>query len=450
MTLSAGFDFGTSNSSVAIVQDGRPRLLSLDRAASEPSVLRSLLYLTRAGERYIGQEAFDRHQRDNAGRPVRLERRYVGDVEMTFSGVGTITKQAYALVDTNEPGRLFQSIKTLLPDHMFSKTSVFGVELSAEDLVELLAGGILRRAEHEAGGKIERLVVGRPVQFSGDAEDDTLARTRLNAAFSRLGVAEVAFMEEPVAAALSFTRGDIDASGDVAVVFDFGGGTLDVSVVRGVGPGAEVLATGGVAVGGDLLDRRVVESRLLAHLGEGAVFGPQRLPVPQHILARVLDWQTLYMLNRPEPLALIDQMAATGSKPRELGNLKTLVTRGYGAALCRAAELGKQALSSEDATEIALERAGIDLREPLTRGAFEGIIRQQIARVESCVAETVARADVAPEDVGTVVTTGGSSRIPLVQQRLAATFPRARLVEQDALTSVAAGLAIAAAEGLGR
>jgi hypothetical chaperone protein len=447
MALSAGFDFGTSNSSIAIVRDGTPHLLPLDREVADPAVMRSLLYLTREGEQFAGQAAFDRHQRDNIGRPVKLERRYVGDVTMTFAEVGSVTTQANVLMDVNEPGRLFQSIKTLLPDHVFTKTNVFGVELTPVDLVELLAGAMLRRAEQAAGEPIGRLVVGRPVRFSGDGADDALARSRLSEAFGRLGIAQVEFLEEPVAAALSYAHGHAAADG-LAVVFDFGGGTLDVSVVRTAGGASEVIAIGGVPVGGDLLDRRVVEARMLAHFGEGAVFGPQKLPVPQHLLARVLDWQTLYLLNRPEPLALIEQMARSGSKPRELHNLQTLVTRGYGAALFRSVELGKVELSARASTEIALQRDGIDVQQPLSRAEFEGIIRQQFARVEECVAETVARAAIDAADVTAVVTTGGSSRIPLVRRLLAERFPLASLIEQDALTSVAAGLAIAAAEGL--
>ncbi|HZU76851.1 MAG TPA: Hsp70 family protein, partial [Dehalococcoidia bacterium] len=127
MTLSVGLDFGTSNSSVAVYDGTRLRLLPLDPPAPDPAVLRSLLYLTRTGDRYVGHEAFARHQADNIGRPVKLEWRPVGDVSMTFAEIGTITTEAYAIVDANEPGRLFQSIKTRLPDRVFTKTSVFGV-----------------------------------------------------------------------------------------------------------------------------------------------------------------------------------------------------------------------------------------------------------------------------------------------------------------------------------
>ncbi len=442
MTLSVGLDFGTSNSTVAVYDGSALRLVPLDPQAEEPAVLRSLLYLTRAGERYVGQEAMNRYLDENMGRPVRLERRFVGDVTMTFAGVGTIITQAHAVVDANEPGRLFQSIKTLLPDRMFTKTNLFGVELTAEDLVVLLAGEIVRRTEAFTGEPVRRLTVGRPVHYSTAAAGDALARKRMTEAFSRLDVARVDFLEEPVAASISYTHGSTTAAqAEIAVIFDFGGGTLDVTVVRGTGEAAEVLATGGVPVGGDLLDRRIVDARMLRHFGEGATYGARRLPVPQHILRRLLDWQTAFLLNRPEPLSVIDEVVKTGSRPKELRNLRTLVTHNYGASLFRAVEQGKQRLSTAGHASIELCRENIEVRELLTREEFEGIIREQQRAVEQCVLDTVNRAGVDSEDVRAVVTTGGSSRIPLFRRALRSRFPRAELVDQDAFTSVAAGLA---------
>lgn len=447
MSLSVGLDFGTSNSSVAVYDGGTPRLLPLDPAAPDATVLRSLLYLTRAGERFAGQQALDRYLVDNLGRAVKLERRYVGDITMTFAGVGTITTEAHALVDANEPGRLFQSIKTVLPDRVFKKTSLFGVDLTAEDLVQLLAGEIMERATQLLGEPIRRLTVGRPVRFAEGEAEQRLALVRLERAFARFGVERVAFLEEPVAAALSYARAEGAAERDgPAVVFDFGGGTLDVTVVDVEQHATKVLATGGVPVGGDLLDRRIVEVRMLRHFGEGATFGPTHLPVPQHVLRRLLDWQTAFLMNRPETLTLIDEMIRTGSRPRELTNLRRLVTHNYGGLLFQVVEQGKRRLSTSGHTAIELRREELDVHDVLTREEFEGMIRDQHRRVSECVRDTVARACVAPEAVQTVVTTGGSSRIPLFRRTLQQQFVQARLVEQDAFTSVAAGLAIAGHE----
>ncbi|MHB8574538.1 MAG: Hsp70 family protein [Dehalococcoidia bacterium] len=446
--FSVGLDFGTSNSSVAVYDGASMRMAPLDPDADEPAVLRSLLYLTRTGERYAGKVAMDRYLAENLGRPVRLERRFVGDVTMTFGGVGTITTEAHAVVDANEPGRLFQSIKTLLPDRLFKKTSLFGVDLTIHDLIVLLAGEIIRRTEAFLGQPVRRLTVGRPVHFSANPAADDLARERLREAVGRLGIDEFDFLEEPVAAALSYVHRRSEAAVDGPVlVFDFGGGTLDVTVVRVTNGDMQVLSTGGVSVGGDLLDRRIVDARMLRHFGEGATYSSAHLPVPRHILARLLDWQTAFLLNRPDTLGLIDQMVASGSRPQDLMNLRTLVTRNYGSSLFRAVEEGKQRLSAETCTSIALVRDDIDVRETLTREEFEGIIREQFNAVETCVRDTAQRAGVADDAIRAVVTTGGSSRIPLFRRGLAERFPRAKLIEQDAFTSVAAGLAYAGYQG---
>ncbi|HZU75208.1 MAG TPA: Hsp70 family protein, partial [Dehalococcoidia bacterium] len=219
-------------------------------------------------------------------------------------------------------------------------------------------------------------------------------------------------------------------------------GTLDVTVVE-CGVEMRVLATGGVPIGGDLLDRRIVEARMLRHFGEGATYSRARLPVPRHLLARVLDWQTLFLLNRPEELRVIDEILAGASHPRELRNLRTLVTRNYGAALFRAVERGKQELSGSGHTRITLTAEEIDIAETLTREEFEGIIRRQHDAVRDTVLECVRDTALDPEQVRCVVTTGGSSRIPMFRRTLKALFPLAELVEQDAFTSVAAGLALA-------
>src|ERR1700694_5848918 len=108
--LSIGIDFGTSNSSVAAYDGSSVRLLPLDTHARDPQVMRSLLYITRAGDIVTGQRALDLYTEPNTGREVKRERRYIGEVKMFFSDM-TLVKDAYALVDVNEPGRLFQSLK---------------------------------------------------------------------------------------------------------------------------------------------------------------------------------------------------------------------------------------------------------------------------------------------------------------------------------------------------
>ena len=113
--LSVGIDFGTSNSSAAVYDGRSVRLLSLDGYATDPRVMRSLIYIERSGAMSFGQRALDLFLEQNTGRTVGYEMRKVGTIAMEFAEVGSIVQDAYALVDATEPGRLFQYSSAFSP-----------------------------------------------------------------------------------------------------------------------------------------------------------------------------------------------------------------------------------------------------------------------------------------------------------------------------------------------
>jgi hypothetical chaperone protein len=253
--LSVGIDFGTSNSSVAVYDGTSTRLLAVDPAGRDPRVMRSLIYIDRDGNISFGQAALDDYLEQNTGRPVRYEMRRVGQIEMVFAEVGTLVTDAYALIDVTEPGRLFQSLKRFLTTKIgigaakpsapyvqeaaaasamsFQSTNVFGMKFRIEELLSLLAREMVKRTEAALGESLSRLTVGWPVSFSDDAEKEALARERLREAWRLATPAEVSFVEEPVAAIQHFAqRHDLRESGGNVLVFDFGGGTLDICVAH--------------------------------------------------------------------------------------------------------------------------------------------------------------------------------------------------------------------------
>ena len=468
--LSIGIDFGTSNSSVAVFDASAPlsaggqrvRLLPIDRHARDPQVMRSLLYITRGGEIVAGQRALDLYTEQNTGREVRMERRYVGEVKMVFSDNMTVVKDAYALVDVNEPGRLFQSLKRFLSVTSFKKTNVFGNEYQLEDLVATLAQHMVRAAEAALGQRIDAVTVGRPVRFSDDDRKDAAARRRLEEAWARVGIAKVRFLEEPVAAAHHYAA-EARLAGGRVLVFDFGGGTLDITVARAVEGGIEVLATGGVPIGGDLLDSRIMETRIAPHFGRGAYYMPEGasgpsgsaelaeasgrgLPVPNHLFSRLRSWQSIVELNRPDLLELIRGARRTSDRPKELTALEALVTRNRGLELFRAIEEAKIALSDEASAVVRLQRYQIDVAEEVSRSEFEAAIAAQVRAAHACVLGAVEEAGCEPEQIEAVITTGGSSLIPAFRRTLREALPRATLTATGTFTSVAAGLALAGAE----
>ena len=79
-----GLDFGTTNSGAAVFDGKRVHVFPLDSASRDPGVVRSVLYITREQEVFVGQEAVDEYYRQNVGRPSRMVRQYVGEVEITM------------------------------------------------------------------------------------------------------------------------------------------------------------------------------------------------------------------------------------------------------------------------------------------------------------------------------------------------------------------------------
>jgi hypothetical chaperone protein len=407
--------------------------------------MRSTLFVTREGVPFIGREAIDRFTEANVGREIEYEWRYVGESEVTLADFGTVMQALYAVVDSNRPGRLFQSLKSHLRDSSFTGTDVFGVRYTLESLIAIVLRMIVRRAEEELGAEITGMVLGRPVHYATDVRLDALAIERMSNAAKLAGLPPFTFLPEPTAAALSYAA---TARGEQHVlVFDFGGGTLDVTVMRIDGRGnREVLATDGVPVGGDLLDRRVVMGKLLPHFGAGAVLGPRKLPLPAVLLEHLSEWQSIVDLTQPRYLKIIDEAIRTGDKPAELKALRTLVRENYGLPLYEEVERAKVRLSDQRATTIGMDVPGIQFSDTIERWDFERLIGPDVREVAACVDRALAAAALRHADINVVLRTGGSSRIPRFVRMLAEKFGEDKLQEMDVFTGVASGLAIAASE----
>ncbi|KAB8141943.1 Hsp70 family protein [Chloroflexia bacterium SDU3-3] len=443
--MRVGLDFGTTNSSAAIYRDGRISLLNLDPVNASPTVMRSTLFITREGVPSIGREAINRFAEGNVGREIEYEWRYIGEAEVTMAEVGTVMQSLYAVVDTNTPGRLFQSLKSHLRDSSFTGTDVFGTRYTLEALIGIVLKMILTQIEKDLGEKVEGMVVGRPVHYAHDPRLDALAISRMRQAAELAGLPPITFLPEPTAAALAYASTAHEQQH--ILVFDFGGGTLDVTVMRIDGKGnREVLATDGVPIGGDLLDRRIVMGKLLPHFGAGATLGARKLPLPAVLLDHLSEWQSIVDLTQPRYLDLIDEAIRTGDKPHELQALRTLVRENYGLPMYEAVERAKVGLSDARETAISMHVPGIDFDEPLERWDFNRLIGPDVREVGACIDRALEASGKRPADIDVVLRTGGSSRIPRFVTLLTEKFGAEKLREMDVFTGVASGLAVAAGE----
>ncbi len=442
-----GFDFGTSNSAIAVVGPGSAaRVLRLDPGRPRAAHIPTVLYLERDGTARIGDDAIEAFVAAEAGRTVRRARQATG--QQIDTGLGP--QMVWTEVDANQPGRFFQSLKSFLADGSYRGTNVFGRYYTMEDLIATIMRAMRLRAEEQLGRPITRATVGRPVHWAeNDPKGDALALRRMETALREAGFTEFTFIAEPIAAGLHFAA-TLPAPQTI-LVFDFGGGTLDVTVMRIGGGRHAVLATAGILVGGNVLDEDVMDGRLLRYFGENIQWGAQQLPMPNHILDAIRRWYTIPDLNEARTVAFLQNLEreTTGESRRQARALLSLARGNHGWPLFREIERAKVGLSTHAHERIRYGAEAIAIDEPLPRDEFEGLIDRRVRQAERCVDDALIAAEIEPGQVDIVVRTGGSSAIPRFQRLLAEKFGADKLRFQDAFTSVVTGLALSAAGEVG-
>jgi hypothetical chaperone protein len=287
------------------------------------------------------------------------------------------------------------------------------------------------------------------VDFEGsDAARNTVALSRLCEACRHAGFREVEFYPEPVAATLSFLwQQELRRSGTVLTV-DFGGGTLDLSVVRYVGTEFVVLATAGEDLGGDRIDQLIFRRLVFPQLGEGEMWSrlvdgrrvESRFPFDDYAEG-LLNWAITHTLNQNRyKTKLTELIARGGPAAAKFERLKDLINYNYSYNIFRAIKRAKAALSLAEETRIDIPELNLTL--PFTREMFNHLLADVMARLGALVDQVVGSAGLTRSAIDLVVRTGGSSQIVAVRDLLEGLFP-GKVTEHDPFTSVAGGLAIA-------
>jgi hypothetical chaperone protein len=251
-----GIDFGTTNSAVACYDGRTLSRWVLDPANDNPHVLPSLLYIDREQRATVGISAATEYLQRETGRPVKWEKRRVGEIDVINAGLSYV-QTVHIMVDTAARGRLLQYVKTALRDTKYQGTQVFDRFYTLDELIAIILRSLKQRAEEALGETSREVVLGRPVRFSDDPAVGERAQEILYKAARLAGFEAIQFELEPIGAAYDYHRAARERK--LAFIFDFGGGTLDLTVAQLGGEQApRVLATHGILVGGDDLDRRLM------------------------------------------------------------------------------------------------------------------------------------------------------------------------------------------------
>ncbi len=439
-----GMDFGTTNSGMAVSNGRSVTLLPLDPANANPRVARTAIYITTDQAVYIGRDAINRYFEHNVGRAVKMRKVWVGELEV-FGGDMYYVTDAYVYVDVLSPGRLFLSVKTGLRAADYPGTVVGQFYYPLEDLIATYLTVTKIRAEQHLGHELHQVVLGRPVRFANDAEHDQLAQARLMRAAFRAGYEKVYFQPEPIAAAYSYET-TLDKPQNV-LVFDFGGGTLDITVMRlGDPKQRQVLATGGIPVAGDVFDQKLVRHKLSRHFGEGSPYGVRHknLTVPGWIYDTFANWQTILELQSPEHKHMLQDIVQTARRKYQIEALISLVSNNYGLHMFDIIEQAKRNLSEKRGTEILLEGPGFQVRDFVTRTEFERIIRHEIVAIDNHLDDVLAQSGLTTGQIDVVIRTGGSAQVPAFVEMLQQKFGVDKVRSIDTFSSVTAGLGVIA------
>ncbi|MEE3633593.1 Hsp70 family protein [Pseudomonas sp. AL 58] len=352
-------------------------------------------------------------------------------------------------------GRLMRSLKSLLGSKLIKHdTSVLGTALPFKDLLGMFIGELKKRAEANAGRAFDEVVLGRPVHFvDDDPVADQEAEDTLAEVARKIGFKEVSFQYEPIAAAFDY---ESSISGEeLVLIVDIGGGTSDFSLVR-LAPErhmlddrhSDILATGGVHIGGTDFDKQLSLQGVMPLFGYGSRMKSQALmPTSYHL--NLATWHTINSVYSQKSQLALGSMRYDIEDTGGIDRLFKLIEQRAGHWLAMEVEETKIELTHADNRRVDLGRIESGLDVNLTRALFEASIENLLERVRGSVNELLGKAGVSVEQVDTVFFTGGSSGIPALRQSVAAMLPNARHVEGNIFGSIGSGLAIEARKRYG-
>ena len=365
-----GIDLGTTNSVVAVMEGGQPTVIANQEGTrTTPSVVA----FTKSGERLVGQVA---------------KRQAITNPENTMFSIKRFMGRRSD--EVNEEMKMVP-YKVVKGENGDARVNINGKTQTPPEISAMILTKLKEAAESYLGEKVTQAVITVPAYFN-DAQ-----RQATKDAGKIAGLEVLRIINEPTAAALAY--GLDKKNNETIAVYDFGGGTFDVSILE-VGDGVvEVKSTNGdTHLGGDNIDQRIIE----------------------WVMAEFKKEQNIDISK--------DQMA--------LQRLK------------EASEKAKMELSTLMETEINLPFITADATGPkhlamkLTRMRFEQMVDDILQRTMEPCKKAMADANVTPQNIDEVVMVGGSTRIPKVQQMVKNLFGKDpnRSVNPDEVVAVGAAI----------
>lgn len=353
-----GIDLGTTNSLVAIVENGIPRVIP---GADGSNLVPSVVYFDEDGSILVGNQARELMVRKPQHTIFSIKR---------FMGKG--------LADVRDDLSLLP-FELSATSESIVRLKVFGREYTPPQISSFILRELKRNAEAALGEEITNAVITVPAYFNDAQRQATKDAGRI------AGLDVLRIVNEPTAASLAY--GLQERRHGTIAVYDFGGGTFDISILKLSEGIFEVLSTNGdTHLGGDDID---------------------------DVLIRFV-----------------------------LAELKISENDANLPSIRQAATRAKEAISGAETVEIAVD--ALDYRRRITRAEFDALIEPIVERTLKSCRQALQDAGLQPNAIDEVVMVGGSTRIPLVRSRVEALFGRVPHTDLNPDEVVALGAAVQA------
>ncbi|MBX4970586.1 Hsp70 family protein [Rhizobium binae] len=417
MAQALGFDFGTTNTVLAMADGGTTGSMTFTSTAGTADSMRTALS-------------------------------FMKDAQLGASALKVEAGHAAIRQFIDNPGecRFLQSIKTFAASALFQGTLIFAKRHNFEDLMEVFVRRLRNYAGDSWPSDVSRIVAGRPVHFAGASPDPDLATQRYNEALSRFGFPEIHYVYEPVAAAFYFAQ---NLKRDATVlVADFGGGTTDYSLIRFETVAGRLTATpighSGVGVAGDHFDYRMIDNIVAPLIGKGSYFKSfdKLLEVPSNYYSSFGRWNQLSIFKTTREFEDLKKLVRTSLEPEKLEIFIDLIDHDEGYPLYQAVSATKMALSAAEEAPFDFAPLGRSGHRSVRRSDFEGWIAEDLARIEAALDEVLDKTETKPAEIDKVFLTGGTSFVPAVRRIFTERFDGDRIESGGELLSIAHGLAL--------
>jgi molecular chaperone DnaK len=356
-----GIDLGTTNSAICSYDGETVRLY---KSPEQNDVTPSAIFIDRRGNKYLGKRAYDSAAKNPDNAATKFKR----------------------MMGTSTPVRLSAVDVTMTP------------EACSAEILKLCFGYL---PEEIRNGGNTGTVITVPAAFNQMQKDATLA------AAETAGLGSVALMQEPVAAVMCVMK---QRKGDgVFVVFDLGGGTLDIAIAQSISGRVSLLAHGGVAMcGGTDFDRSILDNVVKPWLVE-------KFDLPEDFSAN------------PKYKSLLRMCLWAGEKAKiELSSKEESVIS------LNEADLG---ISDEAGSEIY-----VDI--PFGRKRLDDLISEKVSQAIQSARETLEKAGLSPQDVERIVFVGGPTQYKPLRDKVAFELGIAPSIDVNPMTAVAEGAAV--------